>query len=55
MGDVRDVLGVLGAASFFALNGVLWVIRPDPLLWLVAASALGVAFFSGMLWYVTQE
>jgi hypothetical protein len=52
---MRHVLGVLGAASFFALNGVLWVMRPDGVFWLVAASVLGIAFFSGMLWYVTQE
>jgi hypothetical protein len=54
-GDVRYVLAASGAAIFFGLNGVLWIVRPPGGVWLALSALLGVAFFGGMLWYVTRE
>jgi hypothetical protein len=52
---VRDVLAIIVAAAWFALNGLLWYAKPSPTLWLLGSIVLGVVFFAAFLWYVTRD
>ena len=45
-------LALVGAAVWFALNGLLWYAKPAELIWLAASGILGVIFFAGFFLYL---
>jgi len=49
---VRTILAALAVFGWFALNGLLWFVRPPDVLWLTGSAILGVLFFGGFLWFL---
>jgi hypothetical protein len=46
------VVAILGAITWFGLNGLLWYAKPSELVWLAGSAILGVIFFSGFFVYL---
>ena len=52
---MRTVLATLAVFVWFALNGLLWSLRPPDLLWLLGSAVLGGVFFLGFWWYLAAQ
>jgi hypothetical protein len=52
---VRHLVAIIAALAWFALNGLLWFVRPPDLLWLFGSLALASAGFAAFFWYVMRE
>jgi hypothetical protein len=52
---VRTILAALAVFAWFALNGLLWFMRPPDALWLLGSAILGVLFFGAFLWYLIAQ
>jgi hypothetical protein len=46
------VAALAGAIIWLGLNGLLWYMRPNDLLWLLGSAILGVIFFAGFSVYL---
>ena len=40
---------------WFFLNGLLWYAKPPGDIWLIGSVLLGVVWFYGFFWYVTNS
>ena len=45
-------VAIFGAFIWFALNGLLWYVKPTELYWLAGSAVFGVIFFAGFLAYL---
>jgi len=45
-------VAIIGAVTWFALNGLLWYAKPAELYWLAGSAILGMIFFMGFFAYL---
>ena len=48
------LLMIVGTILWFVLVGLLWYMHPGEVTWLVGSLVLGIVYFVGFFWYVTQ-
>jgi hypothetical protein len=47
-----NAIATVACLAWFALNGLLWYVKPDGAYWLVGSAVLGVLYFVGFFLYL---
>ena len=50
-----DWLAVIIGVLLFALDGLLWYVRPSDAMWLLGSVAWGCITYPAFMWYVTRR